>query len=329
MAIYKRGKIWWMTFTTPTGSRIRRSTQTCNRKSAQELHDKLKNETWRTEALGEKPTRLWDEASKRWILEMNHKADHHKDKAKLTWLAEYLNGVKLTEINRELLDKIGREKAAEASTATANRYLALVRSILRKAVREWDWLQQAPIVRLYPENKRRIRWLTQEQAQQLLQALPAHQAMVTRFALATGLRQANILGLLWEQVDMTRNVAWIHPDQAKARRAITVPLNEWAMCVLKSQSGIHPRYVFTYRGLPIRQVNTKAWKAALKRVGIENFRWHDLRHTWASWHAQAGTPLNVLQELGGWETVEMVRRYAHLAPEHLAVHAERLSLTQL
>jgi integrase len=72
-------------------------------------------------------------------------------------------------------------------------------------------------------------------------------------------------------------------------------------------------------------VNTKAWKAALKRAGIENFRWHDLRHTWASWHAQAGTPLHVLQELGGWETTEMVRRYAHLGGDQLAEYAERLS----
>jgi integrase len=63
------------------------------------------------------------------------------------------------------------------------------------------------------------------------------------------------------------------------------------------------------------------------RAGIENFRWHDLRHTWASWHAQLGTPLYVLKELGGWETLEMVNRYAHLAPEHLKAHAARLSLT--
>ena len=77
----------------------------------------------------------------------------------------------------------------------------------------------------------------------------------------------------------------------------------------------------------MRQVNTKAWRQALKRVGIEDFRWHDLRHTWASWHVQAGTPLHVLQELGGWESVEMVRRYAHLSTDHLAEYVERMSGT--
>jgi integrase len=83
--------------------------------------------------------------------------------------------------------------------------------------------------------------------------------------------------------------------------------------------------VFSFRGKPIVQVSTKAWYGALKRAEIKNFRWHDLRHTWASWHVQQGTPLFVLQELGGWESAEMVRRYAHLAADHLAPFADRLS----
>jgi integrase len=78
-------------------------------------------------------------------------------------------------------------------------------------------------------------------------------------------------------------------------------------------------------GEPITQVSTKAWYGGLKRAGIDNFRWHDLRHTWASWHVQSGTPLFALQELGGWESAEMVRRYAHLAADHLAPFADRLS----
>jgi integrase len=73
------------------------------------------------------------------------------------------------------------------------------------------------------------------------------------------------------------------------------------------------------------QVNTKAWRAALLQAGLKNFRWHDLRHTWASWHAQAGTPLNVLQEMGGWASADMVRRYAHLSVTHLRDHAERIA----
>lgn len=67
-----------------------------------------------------------------------------------------------------------------------------------------------------------------------------------------------------------------------------------------------------------------AWRAALKRAGIDDFRFHDLRHTWASWLIQAGVPLSALQEMGGWESIEMVRRYAHLAPNHLTEHARKI-----
>ena len=94
---------------------------------------------------------------------------------------------------------------------------------------------------------------------------------------------------------------------------------------MSAQIGKHATHVFSYRGKPIQQVNTKSWRTALKRVGIEDFRWHDLRHTWASWHVQSGTPLHVLQELSGWESAETVRRYAHLSSEHLAPYVERFS----
>jgi integrase len=70
--------------------------------------------------------------------------------------------------------------------------------------------------------------------------------------------------------------------------------------------------LFTYKGKPIQKADTKAWRQALARAGIKNFRWHDLRHTWASWHVQNGTPLHILQELGGWSEIGMVQRYAHI-----------------
>jgi integrase len=95
---------------------------------------------------------------------------------------------------------------------------------------------------------------------------------------------------------------------------------------ITQQQGKHDVHVFTYEGNPVKQVSTQAWYKALKRAGIESFRWHDLRHTWASWHVQNGTPLHVLQELGGWETPSMVRRYAHLAADHLAAYAGRAQI---
>lgn len=126
-----------------------------------------------------------------------------------------------------------------------------------------------------------------------------------------------------------RRVAWFHPDQTKNRKALAVPLNAEAVAVLQRQAGKHARRVFTYQPpakkdeqprdpRPVNEVNTRAWREALMRAGINNFRWHDLRHTWASWHVQAGTPLQALQELGGWSSYEMVLKYAHLSAEHLA-----------
>ena len=92
-------------------------------------------------------------------------------------------------------------------------------------------------------------------------------------------------------------------------------MGRWlAIEVLGRQRGQHAERVFTYEGAPVRQLSTKAWYKALKRMGIADFKWHDPRHTWASWHVQAGTPLFALQELAGWESERMVRRYAHLAP---------------
>jgi integrase len=125
-------------------------------------------------------------------------------------------------------------------------------------------------------------------------------------------------------VDLKTGHASVGADQSKNRSPIAVPLNATAQEVLRRQLGKHPERVFTFRGKPLGWANTKAWRNALKRAGIENFRWYDLRHTWASWHRQSGTPTHELQRLGGWKSSVMVERYAHLAPDHLATAANRL-----
>jgi integrase len=187
-------------------------------------------------------------------------------------------------------------------------------------------MDRAPAIRLLKEPSRRIRFLTRDQAMMLLRELPPHLRAMAAFMLSTGLRRTNVTGLTWEQVDLERKLAWVHPDQAKGRKAIGVPLNDTAIAILHAQVGNHSERVFTYEGRPVFQVSSMAWYKALKRAGIENFRWHDLRHTWASWHEQQGTPLFALQEMAGWETEKMVRRYAHLAVGHLAVYADALKI---
>ena len=210
------------------------------------------------------------------------------------------------------------------SKSTVNRCRALVRAILLRAGDEWEWIDNAPKVKLFREPPGRERSITVEQAEALLRELPAHQRDVVLFTLATGLRQSNVLRLEWSHVNLESGHAWVDADQSKNCRPIAVPLNLKALEVLRRQIGKHPARVFTYAGRPLDRANTHAWQKALKRAGIENFRWHDLRHTWATWHRQSGTPTHELQRLGGWRTSVMVERYAHLAPDHLATAANRL-----
>lgn len=325
MSLYKRkdSSFWWIKITM-FGRTIQRSTGTSDKIKAQEYHDKLKAQAWEQERLGIKPKRTWKEAVVRWTAETSDKATHHEDKKKLIWLHQFLGDLTLNDINQDVIDRVRAAKLKEASKSTTNRYLALVRAILIRSRDEWEWLDRAPKIRLFKENLGRERALTQDEAKRLLNELPEHLREMALFSLATGLRQGNVLKLEWSQVNFELRHAWVGAAQSKNRRPIAVPLNDTALEVLKRNQGKHPQRVFTYNGKPIKQANTRAWGLALDRAGIENFRWHDLRHTWATWQRQAGTPTHELQRLGGWRTGVMVERYAHLAPDHLAKAASRL-----
>ena len=329
MSLYKRNNTWWVRVTAPNGTRIRRSAGTKDKRLAQEYHDRLKVELWQVHKLGDKPRYTWQEAVVRWSQEKDYKADSPKDLSKFVWLDKFLGHCLLADINRDLIDRIAQTKRRESSASTANRYLALVRAILRSARDDWEWVDKIPRVKLFPEPKRRIRWITEQEAARLIRELPPHLAVMAAFSLSTGLRQSNVSYLRWDQIDLERCIAWIHADQSKSRKAIAVPLNSDAMKVLVDQQGKHPEYVFVYRGRPVDRTTTKAWYAALERADIRDFRWHDLRHTWASWHVQRGTSLQELQELGGWATFDMVLRYAHLAADHLKSAASNVEGTIL
>jgi integrase len=328
MSIYRRkdSPCWWVKLPPIKGESrpLQQSTGTTDKRQAQQVHDRLKAARWEQERLGVRPQHTWEEAVVRWLLETKHKATHEDDKAKLRWLDPFLGGKHLEDIDRTLIDRIkfGREKISTA--ATTNRYLALIRAILKRACDEWEWLERVPKFKLYREAEGRVRALTPQEFQALLKELPTHLADMAIFAVATGLRQANVKGLQWQYVNLGQQHAWVPGSQHKNGKPHAVPLNDMAMAVLRRQVGQHPTNVFTFRGKPIANVNTKAWTGALGRAGIEDFRWHDLRHTFATWHRQAGTPTHELQRLGGWKTGAMVERYAHVAPEALQGAANRL-----
>jgi integrase len=329
MSIYKRKDTWWIQITAANGERIQRSSGSQIKQEAQELHDKLKAEGWRVKNLGSKPRHTWQEAVIRWMGEHSHKKSLKDDKGHFRWLNPHLNNKHIDEINKTLLEELKKAKLATgASNATVNRVLALLRALLKRAKDEWEWLDSIPAVKLLPEPKTRLRWLTNDEADRLITELPEHLNAMARFTLATGLRESNVTGLQWSQLDMQRKCAWIHADQAKAEKAIAVPLGSDALDVIRDQFGKHEHFVFTYEGEPVTRANNHAWRKALIRAGIDNFRWHDLRHTWASWHVQNGTRLEILKELGGWSDLTMVMRYAHLSSDHLQEYAGNASVNK-
>ena len=118
-------------------------------------------------------------------------------------------------------------------------------------------------------------------------------------------------------LNLSLRIAWLHEDQVKNNTDLTIPLNATAIEVIRRRLGSHDTHVFSYRGKPLRNINADTWQEACEQAEISDFRWHDLRHTWASWHVQHGTSLQELMELGGWKSYKMVLRYAHLADEHL------------
>ena len=340
MSLFKRkdSNNWWFEIIAPDGKRLQKSTGTEVRELAQEYHDRLKAQFWEQKRLGIKARHTWTEVVVRYLAEKSQKTTIETDRSHLRWLNLFLNGKYLDEINRDLISDItiARQKPYEIprkkgparkitpKPSTINRTLETIRAIMRKARDDWEWIVSFPNIPMLKEPIKRVSWITREQAEKLLGFLPEHQQSLMRFALETGLRRHNITHLEWSQVDLDKRIAWIHPDQAKAEKAIGVPLSNEAVLILRAQVCKHEHWVFPYKGLPVTQTATKAWRAAIKSAGIpEGFRWHDLRHTWASWHAQDGTPLHVLQELGGWASAEMVQRYAHLSTQHLAHYVDK------
>jgi len=325
--LYRRkdSPYWWIDVVLADGRRICQSTRLKVLTDAEEYLINLKAKAYEDARLGSPALRSWQEAVVRYIKENTDKRSLNDDKDHLRKLNPYLSDKLLTDINMDALWPFIHQRKEEdgVANATVNRALEIVRRILHLARDEWNWIQRFPRIRMLREPKRRIRFLKREEADRLLEVLPAHLCPVVQFALATGCRMGEILSLEWDRVDFTRRVAWLDPGTTKNGEGRGIPLNREAVLALRDLQGHHKRWCFTYKGQRMDRVGS-AWKRALKRAEITEFRFHDLRHTWASWHVMNGTSLQELMELGGWKSYEMVLRYAHLAPEHLADAAARI-----
>lgn len=318
MSIKLRNSIYWIDVQI-NGQRIRESLKTDDKKQAQSLYDIRRAELWQGRMLKAKPKKTLREACARWMVEKAHKKSISEDKDKTAFFVAKLGDRQLSTITRDDIEALLPQ---DVKPATRNRYRAFIRAVLRAAEREWDWIDRAPVLRTEAEPKRRVAFLTREQAEVLIDSLPEKYRTPVRFALLTGLRRSNVFNLTWDKVDLARGTVIVEADEAKAGQRILVPLNSAARALLQALP--EPREGRVWGDVTRVWCNT--WKASCKRAGVPWLRFHDLRHTWASWHAMAGTPLSVLQELGGWHSPQMVQRYAHLSPEHLAAAAERVTL---
>ncbi len=203
------------------------------------------------------------------------------------------------------------------SAAGVNRPLALLRHLLRLACEEWGALAAVPKIRTEKEPQGRLRWLAEEEAGRLLDACRVSRnralADLVEFSLLTGVRRGEALGLTWDRVDRARGA--IRLELTKSGRRREVPLGSNADTVLARRWTPGAKgYVFSSRNWHSFR---SACEAALDAAGIESFRFHDLRHTFASWLVQRGRTLKEVQEALGHQTIAMTMRYSHLAPDHL------------
>jgi integrase len=203
------------------------------------------------------------------------------------------------------------------TAAAVNRPLALLRHLLRLAHEEWGELDVVPKIRTEKEPQGRLRWLTREDATKVLSACKKSRntalADLVEFSLFTGIRRGEALGLTWDRVDRARGV--IRLELTKSGRRREVPLSSNADAVLARRWAPKAKgYVFGSRNWNSFR---SAWESALVVAGIEDLRFHDLRHTFASWLIQRGHTLREVQEAPGHQTITMTMRYSHLAPDHL------------
>ena len=186
---------------------------------------------------------------------------------------------------------------------------------------EWGLCEYNPAgrIKLFRVDDRRYRYLTQEEEEALLEVCTPYLKRVVLFALHTGMRKGEILGLRWGDVDFPNSVAIVPASRSKSKKDRCIPLNSVALSVLNEMPRSMDREAYIFGNTAAgKQENIKRyWNAALAIAGIENFHFHDLRHTYASRLVTAGVDLAVLRELLGHADFAMTLRYAHLHPSRL------------
>ena len=252
----------------------------------------------------------WAQANKR-----SWKTDRDWLKTLGAWFA----GTTLDQITAEQVERFKAEMAKRRAVATVNRYLACLRHLFSRAVRDG----KAPVnpvkaVRLFRENNARVRWLTPEEETVLFGVIPEPDWSFCMVALYTGLRKGDVLSLRRDQVDYRNGILTI--ERTKHGEGRRVPMNATVKAILRRVPPIlgEPRFFAGCGKISHR------FPTYVKKAGLHDLHLHDLRHTFASWLVMAGEDLNTVRELLGHKTLVMTQRYAHLSPGHLRRAVERL-----
>lgn len=253
----------------------------------------------------------------------------------LRWWKKSVGHYSLAEVTpsiiaeyRDLLAKGTTAKLLPRSASTVNRYLAVLSHLFTIAVKEWGWLEDNPMrkVRKPKEPRGRVRFLTDVERSKLLSACKesenSYLHLVVILCLSTGARRMEILSLQWQDVDFSRQVITLHQTKNGERRLL--PIASLALTLLKQhqQNNIISHsgngWVFpSHDGKKPMDIRTP-WETALKKAEIADFRFHDLRHSAASYLAMNGASMAEIAEVLGHKTLQMVKRYAHLSEAHTA-----------
>jgi integrase len=315
------------------GRQVRRSTGTTDRRLAEAIVGKVRAQIVEGrffETLEER-TRTFEELMARYLTDHAAKKSeprHYHGYAKR--LTAFFGGRTLAEITPKLIaDYKARRYAAGLKPASINRELASLKKAFNLAVREWEWCRENPVskVSMERENNQRDRWLSVEEEARLLQGCAPWLQELVMFALHTGMRMGEILALTWRGVDFNRRTVTVFRSKNGERR--TIPINQTVLSVLKKKTtlrSLRTELVFCSKVFtPMESGHLRrAFRLALSNAQIEDFHFHDLRHTFATRLVQAGVDLYKVQRLLGHKSPIMTQRYAHHYPESLREGVEIL-----
>ena len=253
----------------------------------------------------------------------------YKDDARYgaMWIDRF-GACSLDEITPERLGKVQAERAAQVKAATVNREFAFLKHVFNVAVRN-DRLARNPFDRvpLLREPTGRVRYLTDEEETRLRRALPGDEDRDRlSFLLHTNLRKADFLGLRWHDVDVKNGIVTI--PRTKNGDARRVELNAEASAILRRRARPLDRSALVFpNSLGCRDLRwvEKTFPRAVAAAQIDDLRFHDLRHTFASRLRMEGVDILTIKELGGWKSLKMVERYSHIGADHRRAAIERLA----